>query len=170
MVNIKKILVPTDLSSFSSHAVEYASTFCKLFNAELYLLYVVNKIPYKTIPTLTVEMKKMYEAEIETAGTKIDNQIKLYIKNCPSVIKKFSWGDPEQEIVAFAEKNKIDLIVMSAHTKPVTGEPESGSITDKISNRTKIPVMMIRPGTESQTDSPESGIESSLSFSNAQNK
>jgi len=41
MINIKKILVPTDFSETSRYAMEYAIEFAKSFNAELKIVHVI---------------------------------------------------------------------------------------------------------------------------------
>ena len=41
MIEIQRILVPTDFSKFSESAVRYACEFAHRFNAELHVLHVV---------------------------------------------------------------------------------------------------------------------------------
>src|ERR1700722_10025807 len=41
MIDLHRILVPTDFSKFSNNALTYAAAFAEKFGAELYLLHVV---------------------------------------------------------------------------------------------------------------------------------
>ena len=46
MQQIKKILVPIDFSDYSKSALRYAVDFAKIFNAKLYIIYVVEPVIY----------------------------------------------------------------------------------------------------------------------------
>ncbi len=43
---IKKVLVPIDFSDYSKSSLRYAVNFAKKFNAEIYLIYVVEPVIY----------------------------------------------------------------------------------------------------------------------------
>ena len=44
MVNIKKILLPTDLSQYSEHSLAYARELAATYGATLHLLHVVESL------------------------------------------------------------------------------------------------------------------------------
>ena len=45
MIPIQRILLPTDFSEYSTHAVPYACALAEEYQAELHLLHVLEKIP-----------------------------------------------------------------------------------------------------------------------------
>ncbi len=142
---VKSILVPTDLTDQSRSAFEYASTLCKLFNAKLHLLYVMNKIPFETIPNPTDDMEKLYKGEVEFAENILKGFIEKHFGECPEVITKIVWGDPELEIVKYAEDSKIELIVMTSYGKPGLSNLAEGSISEKVVSLSPVTVMTVRP-------------------------
>jgi nucleotide-binding universal stress UspA family protein len=53
-------------------------------------------------------------------------------------------GDrPHLEILKYAEKNSVDLIVMGSHTKQKSGKWYVGSAVEKVSSLSKCPVVVI---------------------------
>ena len=55
MIKLERILVPTDLSEFSQHAVRYGCEFARRFGAQLHLLTVVQDVVRTLVPALRLE-------------------------------------------------------------------------------------------------------------------
>ena len=53
-------------------------------------------------------------------------------------------GDPADEILAVAEREKCDLIAMSTHGHRFVKDVLLGSVADSVRHRTDIPVLLIR--------------------------
>ena len=43
MIQVKKILMPTDFSPFAAHALKYAASFAKEYEAKLYILHAYQR-------------------------------------------------------------------------------------------------------------------------------
>jgi nucleotide-binding universal stress UspA family protein len=56
-----------------------------------------------------------------------------------------AFGRPAQEIVDFAEREDIDLIVMSTHGRSGMSRWILGSVADKVLRGTHLPVLLVRP-------------------------
>ena len=55
MIDLHRILVPTDFSKFSQHALTYAAAFAEKFGADLYLLHVVQNLALVIPEVIPVE-------------------------------------------------------------------------------------------------------------------
>lgn len=53
-------------------------------------------------------------------------------------------GDPAEEIVSYAEKNGIDLIVMASRGRSGVSRWAVGSVAEKVFRATCVPVLMVR--------------------------
>jgi nucleotide-binding universal stress UspA family protein len=58
----------------------------------------------------------------------------------------FMRGLDYQEIVSYAENNKIDLIVIATHGRTGLLHTLLGSVAEKVIRYSKIPVLVITPG------------------------
>ncbi len=110
-LEIKKVLVPIDFSDYSKSSLRYAVNFAKQFNAEIYLIYVLEPVIYPpdfsmgqiAIPSVNAEWDERAKNELENlAKTEIPEgvSVKTILKN----------GKPFLEIIDTASEENIDLI------------------------------------------------------------
>jgi nucleotide-binding universal stress UspA family protein len=139
---MKTILVPTDFSSASSSAVDYAAEIARFTKAELILLHVypLPVMPTETLAILPVTdiengcMEGLHNIEKELQG-RYDN--KLHIR-CTCM-----GGFVPNEINVFIEANNIDLVVMGTHGTGNMIEKLAGSNTGTLLRKAKCPVLAI---------------------------
>ena len=139
---IRKILVATDGSSHAKKAVEFTGDFASKYDANIYVVHVVQEA---RIPE---EMKRLFEVEhvekppqrayFETIGKKIieeakTNLLKHGVKKIETVLLV---GDAPQEIVDFAKKERIDVIIVGDRGLGKVKEFLIGSVTHKVFNST----------------------------------
>lgn len=62
------------------------------------------------------------------------------IKVCMEVL----FWPPAEAIVAYAEKNDVDIIVMSSHGRSGVSRRVHGSVADKVLKTSHVPVLMVR--------------------------
>jgi nucleotide-binding universal stress UspA family protein len=139
---MKTILVPTDFSKASRNAINYAVEIAKLTKSKLVLFHVY------TIPVVSLEVSVMlpvHEMEKETMNNlrRIKKNIHLKHGNKLLIECKCVWGFPVEEINLFAEKNKIDLIVMGMEGTGYLTEKVIGSITTSLIKKAKCPVLAV---------------------------
>src|SRR5258706_9614197 len=65
-VTVKKILVPTDFSEISLHALDYAARIAKSENAEIVLLHVFESYNENTMLDMRVDFSEIIERGIES--------------------------------------------------------------------------------------------------------
>lgn len=150
----KKILVPIDISEYSINACEYAFDIAEKTDAEVKLLYVYDD------PTLSGPVKhttswekheKIEAAEAynkaQTRLLKFSDELKERIDKeiLKKIIMHFTLlkGNPEDVIVALCKRYKPDLIIMGPKGKDEKKSAFIGSVTTKVIEHTKFPVLTI---------------------------
>ena len=141
----KKILVAVDGSLCSNKAVKQAVEMCKVFNAELHTIFVISEMVVEGLRRMDKEkvdeLKKGLKAEGEKYFRDAYKQAKEADVKAVKVIKA---GFPADEIVTYAKKSKIDLIVTGTHGKRGATRPLIGSVADRVIHLAPCPVMVVR--------------------------
>jgi universal stress protein A len=145
-VEIKTILVPTDLRLESMIALRYALTLAKQFDASLTLLHVLEE-PYSSGTELTSGAQGLFVLEKgneERELALLEEDLRSEHRNCRSC---FRIGTAFEQIVQEAENIKASLIVMSSHTYGWLGRLVHGSAAEMILHSTPCPVLVVKePG------------------------
>jgi nucleotide-binding universal stress UspA family protein len=135
-----KILVPLDGSELAEVTLWYAARLAGRLHTSLTLVYVTQPDEltsphmYECYLKDTVVKVKAYADEISTE-TK-DGDITIDYK----ILK----GDPAEEIVDYADKNKIDLIILSTQGKGGIRRWAMGNVANKVVGATRKQVLLIR--------------------------
>jgi len=107
MIRVKRILYPTDFSSYSNQAYFHAVALAETHHASLTVLYVY-------VPgTSALEANQVVEADQQYWQEQL-RQIHPVDTSIP-VRHVLLEGDPAAEIVAHAKDAAVDLIVMGTH-------------------------------------------------------
>ena len=123
-IQLQKILLPTDFSDYSTAATPYARELATRFDAELHLLHAL-ETHLSTTPAFVMglavpEYVKESRAAAEKALTGVlDPKWSAGHKVIQAVVE----GSPKAEILQYARKHNIDLIVLATHGR--TGLPQS---------------------------------------------
>jgi nucleotide-binding universal stress UspA family protein len=143
---LKIILVPLDGSEWSFRAAKYAIKIAKMANAEVVCLHAVADLPYTAYAHANVlipqyigeaknEAQKWYDkvnAIAEKAGVRLSAE---------TILNVFSVAD---SIISYAEKNNVDLIIMSTKGKTGLKKVLLGSVASGAISHAKCPVLIVR--------------------------
>jgi nucleotide-binding universal stress UspA family protein len=140
-----RILVPVDFSKHSIQALQYANELCKEYHAELEIIHVIEERIHpafyatgkSSIFDIMPDIKKKSTALIKEMFDGISGQ------KVPFKIKIIE-GFPAHEILEYAAKNKIDLIVVTTHGASGLDKFLLGSVAEKIIRRSICPVFTIK--------------------------
>jgi len=113
-VDLKQILVPTDLSEESQKAVSYGLVLARCFGAHLTLLHVYREpysVDYLRGPQACAAVSEL-RRNSEIALATLLEQVAEQYADCSA---EFRYGSVCEEIVKTAKEGKIDLIVISTH-------------------------------------------------------
>ena len=135
MATLKRILAPTDFSDLSAEGVRYACKLAKDVGAQVVILNVVVLDESNVVGKREMEAHKQRLDEFVSRVTHRAADLKLR-----EVVVA---GQPYGAIVDCAEKEHIDLIVMSSHGRSGLSRMLIGSVTDKLLRATTCPVLVV---------------------------
>ncbi len=145
-IQLQKILLPTDFSNYSAAATKYACELATKFDAELHILHTLESHLSLT-PTfgLGLDLPK-YVSESKAAVEKsragvLDPKWEAGRK----VVKATVEGSPKTEIIAYARKQNIDLIVLATHGRSGLAYVLMGSVAESVVRTAPCPVLTVRP-------------------------
>ena len=138
-MKIKNILCPIDFSPSSDQALKFATSLAKQHNAELHIVYSYEE-PYT-----------YQEGRIGGVVTPVEmasDRQRLDAITPPSADilfrRQLLIGRPQDTILAYAEEENIDLIVMGTHGRTGLGRLLMGSVAETIVRCATCPVLTIK--------------------------
>ncbi len=152
-----RILVPLDGSAFAELAIPHAEQFARIFGANIVLLRVLDVLSYQEnvtpIDPLKWQIRKT-EAEIylKELAEKVQKRLSHYsFKNGEedkSGSKRVQYaireGRVAENIVNFAQAEKIDLVVICTHGMGGLSRWNISSVTHKVISLIYLPVLIVR--------------------------
>ena len=147
MIQLKRILVPTDFSEPSERAAAYAVELAKRFDAEEVHCLHVSDIPADLLATSAYYMTGPSEQFIDQVRNESLKNLEAFIaKNLPGVpVKKaFVEGRPFIEIDRYARDNNIDLMVIATHGRTGLTHALFGSVAEKVIRKAPCPVLVVK--------------------------
>lgn len=141
MALVKKILASTDFSDLSAKGVRYACQLAKDLGAQLIVMNIVLLDESSIIDKReTEEHKKRLDEFVSKIAAEVGGELKIR--------KVVDAGQPYGTIVSRAEKERVDLIVMSSHGRSGLSRMLIGSVTDKVLRASHVPVLVVPSGQE----------------------
>jgi len=168
-ITFKKILVGCDFSEGSQLAFDYALSLAQEFQTKLYLAHVVRPVDQadlmspkyvdtgqKDCPAWDMadymELKgdaKIWEFQKKKSlFNKLEDLLSNMLpKDCenwcdPTIV--ILQGAPYKELISYAQKEEVDMIVLGIHGHNLFEKFLVGSTTDRIINRAPCPVLAVR--------------------------
>jgi nucleotide-binding universal stress UspA family protein len=125
----QRVLVPLDGSYLAERALPYAKAIALNTGSELTLFTVM-----------------------PTSSEKLDRPMKAYMDSNAKALKSqgvkattaIAYGNAADEIIKFADKNKVDLIIISTHGRSGIKRWMLGSIALKLLYGTCVPVLLVK--------------------------
>ena len=142
----KKVLFCTDFSGTSDYAFEFAFGIAKRDEGLLYILHVIPRNPnHEMIRSYVSEdilrnIQKGLEQELD------DNYKERYTKKIEDAVRfevVTKSGREDEEILKFAKKEKVDIIVMGTLGKTGIEHVFFGSVAEKVLRRSPFPLFVI---------------------------
>ncbi len=131
---IARILIPTDFSPCSLHALRYAEELARRFGAELTLLHVGDALSDSDLPGAG-----------ELSGRReIDRALDLLRERDYRVRGVLRRGNPADEIVQAVAAERADLIVMGTHGRTGLKHVFMGSVAEEVVRKALCPVLTVR--------------------------
>src|SRR6476646_3174619 len=145
-IRLQRILLPTDFSTYSAAATEYACELATKFDAELHLLHTL-EVHLASTPDFGMGLAlPRYISECKAAAEQsLGGVLDPTWSAGRTVIQAVIEGSPKVEIIRYARKQNIDLIVLATHGR--TGLPHviMGSVAETVVRTAPCPVLTVRP-------------------------
>ncbi len=139
----KKILIATDGSEYTKNSIDYGVELAKNTQAKLHAIYVIDTAAFASIP-MDAAWESMYEL-LKQEGDEATKYVADKAEDEGLTVERLTVeGHPAEEIIKFAEKNSIDLIVMGTLGKSGLDRFLLGSVAEKVVRTSKIPVLVVR--------------------------
>jgi nucleotide-binding universal stress UspA family protein len=146
-IAFKKLLFPTDFSELAPDALQYARELAETFDAQLYLLHVVDEA-YQHWGTLGPESLPVCPPLDDMLVLAQNRMEKFAAEHLGGMerppITHVAMGRPFAEIIAYARENGVDLIVMATHGRGAVSHVLLGSTTEKVVRKANCAVLTIR--------------------------
>ena len=139
---IEKILAPTDLSDLSALGVNYALELARGWGAEVTVYHLTDAAElanYKAFSLQALIDKHKHSVE-QFLSARFSDLLPLV-----ELRKKVEIGAPAEMILAEAEKETSDLIVMSTHGRTGVAHLLMGSVTEQVVRNAICPVFSVHP-------------------------
>ncbi|MEY2725432.1 MAG: hypothetical protein RLZZ458_1299 [Planctomycetota bacterium] len=148
MIQLNRILVATDFSTFSRPAIDYACAIAARFESELHLLHVVPD-PAMLVPeaaAFSVEsMQTQSAALIKDALKQLDELPGGGWDNGRPIVREVRTGATFLEIIDYAKTQAIDLIVIGTHGRSGLMHVLMGSVAERVVQKAACPVLTVKP-------------------------
>ena len=147
MIQMSRILCPIDFSKCSKVALKNALELAKKTNAQLHLFHAIlmyeddSYKPNDRLPDNIVSYELIEEISNQKLKNVADDHAGDAVKIVTASSRAFSAAE---EILNYAEENKIDLLIMGIHGRTAISHLLLGSVAERVIRMAKCPVMTFR--------------------------
>ncbi len=132
---IARVLVPTDFSVCSMWALRYAEELARRFGAEIALVHVDQSL---------APGSELAETRQAAAREELEGLVALLRERGVPAHSLLRSGGPAEQIMATAEAEHADLIVMGTHGRTGLTHVLMGSVAESVVRRSSCPVLTVR--------------------------
>ena len=145
MIEIKKILFPTDFSEYSQHALRYAAALAESFKAKLYVLHACEH------PFVGAGMEA-YHFSVPEFSAEVQEQEKKTLEQITGELRArgidaeplYVTGRAYLEIVNCAKEMDVDVITLATHGHKGISHFVFGSTAEKVVRLAPCPVLTVK--------------------------
>lgn len=153
----QRILLPTDGSEASLHAIRAGAEFARTMGAEVVVMTATPEFSAFTATNEAIEQSRQeYEAAARARAQRLLDDGAAVVRDagvtCHAV--QAMADNPYEAIIATAREQKCDLIVMASHGRKGIAGLLLGSETQKVLARSTIPVMVHRALSRQEPGAP----------------
>ena len=142
-MNFQSILVPVDFSHSSDAALQFASSLAAESNAQLKIVHVSEDTPAYFAAYGGFAYTEDLSEKIEKENQELLNKIRP-IGAGIDYAHHYLRGNPSEQILKFAEQEKVDLIVIGSHGRTGISRLLLGSVAEEVVRRAACPVLTVK--------------------------
>ena len=144
-----KVLVPLDGSELAACALEHVKKVASADGiSEVILLRVVE--PIASAETIAwsqggYTVKDLENMNLKRAQEYLSLAAETLRNQGISARTEVIYGFPAESILGYAERNKVDLIIISTHGRSGISRWAFGNVANKIASNSQIPLLLVTP-------------------------
>ncbi|MCL4859703.1 MAG: universal stress protein [Caldilineaceae bacterium] len=152
-MEIKRILIPVDGSSFSLEVLRYVTRFLKPDQTKVILFHVAEPPSMVELgapgdPELTI-FADQEVASVEAGFASMMQMHMRYLEhNGFSAETVVYFGEPTAEIERYIREEGVDMVAMTTHGRTGLARMLLGSVAQHVINHAAVPVLLFRPTEE----------------------
>ncbi len=152
-----RILVPLDGSELAEKALPLAEGIARASGGTVHLLHVVSRLPvleasrasgFETAQTIEISLetaRRQVQAQVERGREYLGRVAGRLEASGLTVATAVREGAADEQIVAYAREQHIELVVMSTHGYSGLRRFFVGSVTDRVVRSGEVPVLVVPP-------------------------
>ena len=140
MIELKRILAPTDFSEYSDAAIDYACALADKFDSQLHLLHVL-EVHASSTPVFGAGLA--FNPRVRESRTAADKALEQ-VASGRAAVRATAEGPTFLEILRYAKENNIDIIVMGTHGRSGLAHVMLGSVAERVVRTAACPVVTVR--------------------------
>ena len=145
MKQVQKILFPIDFASNFETLVPWVETFADKFGATVYVLFVAQDLSHFATYVPHGNIEDFQQQALGSAGKKMASAAQEFFKKFPKLETRVEMGSPAEKILAFIQKEKVDMVIMGAHSRTGLDRMIFGSVANKVVKGASCPVLTVHP-------------------------
>jgi len=139
-----RILVGCDFSAVSVSALRYGLSIAQEFQSELHLTHVLEPPAYRNLNHFKTDADDDFEPDLKDyLSTKLKKLIPDDARNWCRPQTILLEGKPDEQLAAYADSKRIDLIVLGVRGQSLVEKLFVGSTTERVIGRAACPVMSV---------------------------
>ena len=173
MLQLQKILFPTDFSRCAEQALAHAVFLAEKYEAEIHVLHVITifKDQPSVVSNEIAETKEMVRQLEDVAEKQLNKILDSHSSNDIKITTEIKRGiSAAPTILEYASENKVSLIVMGTHGRRGLGHLLLGSAAEEVVRLAPCPVLTIRELKEPKSVMQVNNILVPIDFSNHSEK
>ena len=141
----KKMLVPLDTSDFAECVLDHVKEISTTREIpEVVLVTAVEPVTSQTIAYMGSERVKESEERAVAGALQYLEKVKTSLALEHSRVSTVAMAGPAADVILdYAEKNGVDVIVISSHGRSGVSRVLLGSTADKVLRRSRVPVFLV---------------------------
>src|SRR6185295_8262593 len=140
---LNKILVATDFSEHSKRVIEYAFDLKRIFNATIYMLYVIETSHAIEWAIRQGHFTNAMDKMREWAGNQLLNLTPDEFIADPTVVRLVEAGAPGDAIADVAREVGANLTILGTHEYGSVHKHLLGTTTDRLLSKTSTPILTV---------------------------
>ena len=143
----KNVLVPLDGSDVAECSIQHATAIAKTFQVyKVFLIIVLTPFGSRILSRVPAKKLDIVAQSSEAEARKYLSKIAAALnKEGMNVEPIVATGKPAEQVVNFATRNSIDLIIMTTRGRSGVSRQPYGSVAEKIMRTSSVPILVVMP-------------------------